>query len=191
MLTRMRKRLSYANVMASAAVFIALGGVGYAAAAKNSVISTSIKNGQVKNLDLANNAVTAAKIRDGNVGSADIADASVARSDLAAGVAGLRAYGLISGADGSASLAKGIVSVNKPAANVFCVAFDPSLGIGETSLIVPIQNTLNTPGGELGTTRFEVRFDSPPTFCAAGAATVIVYDSAFGPRTNSFFLLVP
>lgn len=52
------ERLSYANLMATAAVFIALGGGAYAAAlANNSVKSKHIADGQVKTPDLANGAV--------------------------------------------------------------------------------------------------------------------------------------
>ncbi len=58
--------LSYANVVATIALFVALGGSGYAAVtlSKNSVTSSSIKNGQVKTADLAKNAVTSAKVKD-------------------------------------------------------------------------------------------------------------------------------
>jgi hypothetical protein len=59
--------------MATIAVFVALGGSGYAAVrlSKNSVTSTSIKNGQVKAADLARNAVTTGKVKDGSLLSAD------------------------------------------------------------------------------------------------------------------------
>jgi hypothetical protein len=52
--------------MATIALFVALGGTSVAAVhlAKNSVTSTAIKNGQVKNRDLANNAVTSSKVKD-------------------------------------------------------------------------------------------------------------------------------
>ncbi|HET9103668.1 MAG TPA: collagen-like protein [Solirubrobacteraceae bacterium] len=65
-MARFASRLSYANVVATIALFVALGGTGYAAVrlAKNSVTSASIKNGQVKTVDLANNAVTSAKVKD-------------------------------------------------------------------------------------------------------------------------------
>lgn len=60
----------------------------YAAVAKNSVVSRSIKNGQVKTVDLADGAVASAKLRDGAVGSAKIADGSVAGADLGANAVG-------------------------------------------------------------------------------------------------------
>jgi len=62
--SRIRKQLTYANLMATVAVFIALGGAGYAASKlpKNSVGSRQIKVG----------AVTAAKIKQGAIGRAQI-----------------------------------------------------------------------------------------------------------------------
>lgn len=95
MLSKLRAHLSYANVMASIAVFIALGGGAYAAvtAPKNSVVSRSIKDGQVKRVDLAPkavtnsrigpNAVTTSKILDGSVTTSKIGDAQVTLSKLA------------------------------------------------------------------------------------------------------------
>jgi hypothetical protein len=88
-LNRLRKRLSYANIIASLALFIALGGVSYAAtASKNSVKSSSIKDGQVKAADLAKNAVTSVKIKDGNVLGADLGNNSVSTTKIANGTIG-------------------------------------------------------------------------------------------------------
>jgi hypothetical protein len=63
MLTRIGSRLTYANVMATIGVFLALGGGAYAAAKlpKNSVGSAQIKK----------NAVTAAKVKNGSLLSGD------------------------------------------------------------------------------------------------------------------------
>lgn len=53
-MSQVRSRLTYANVMASIAVFIALGGGAYALTLdKNSVRSKHIKNGQVTSADVA------------------------------------------------------------------------------------------------------------------------------------------
>jgi hypothetical protein len=75
----MRKHLTYANVMATLAVFIALGGVAYAA---NTIGSSDIIDGQVKTADLAANAVNTSKISDGQVTEADIGQAAVATAEL-------------------------------------------------------------------------------------------------------------
>ena len=69
MLARSTRYLSYANVVASLALFVALGGSAYAAVqlSKSSVRSAHIKNGQVKGADLRKNAVTSKKIKDGSL----------------------------------------------------------------------------------------------------------------------------
>ena len=63
----MRSHLTYANVMATIAVFIALGGSSYAAVrlSKDSVRSAHIKNGEVRRGDLGRSAVDSAKVKDG------------------------------------------------------------------------------------------------------------------------------
>lgn len=67
-------RLTYANVMSTAAVFLALSGGAYAAVSlsRNSVRSAHIAPGQVKAADIARGAVTGAKVRDGSIGPADL-----------------------------------------------------------------------------------------------------------------------
>jgi hypothetical protein len=61
------RRLTYANVIATLALFVVLGGAGYAASQlkKNSVKSKQIKNGAVATEDLADGAVTTAKLGSG------------------------------------------------------------------------------------------------------------------------------
>ena len=54
----------YANVTATMALVVALGGSAYAA---NTIRSRDIKNGEVKRVDLANGAVTSGKVRNGTL----------------------------------------------------------------------------------------------------------------------------
>lgn len=90
MLNRLRKRLNYANIVATAALFMGLGGVGYAAtASKNSVRSSSIVDRQVKNQDIALNAITTGRIRNGNVTNADLATNAVSSVKIANGTIGV------------------------------------------------------------------------------------------------------
>lgn len=90
MLNRLRNRLNYANIVATIALFMGLGGVGYAAtASKNSVRSTSIVDRQVKNQDIALNAITTGRIRNGNVGNADLATNAVSSVKIANGTIGV------------------------------------------------------------------------------------------------------
>ena len=64
---RIRGKLSFANVMSMTAVMIALGGTSYAAIKlpNNSVGSSQIKTGAVKNSDLGSSSVTSAKVKNG------------------------------------------------------------------------------------------------------------------------------
>src|SRR3954470_1599348 len=66
-MTRLREQLSYANVMATLAVFIALGGSSYAA------------------FRLPRNSVGAAQIRAGAVRSSEVKNGSLRSADLSAG----------------------------------------------------------------------------------------------------------
>jgi hypothetical protein len=71
---QIRKRLTYANVMSSIAVFLVLGGATAIAAglAKNSVGSKQLKKGAVTTAKIKKNAVTTAKIKNKAVTGAKI-----------------------------------------------------------------------------------------------------------------------
>lgn len=72
---RISKKLTYANVTATLALFLALGGVTWAATKlpANSVGSAQIIKGSVKASDIAKNAVTSAKVKNGSLLGADFA----------------------------------------------------------------------------------------------------------------------
>ena len=74
MLWRIRRHATYANVMATIALFAALGGTSYAAVklSKNSVKSAHIKNGQVRGPDLATGAVGSRQVVDGSIGVSEL-----------------------------------------------------------------------------------------------------------------------
>lgn len=97
-----RFRPSPAMVVALIALFVALGGGAYAGVTLNSIHSQQIKNGQVKNVDLANNAVNSAKIRRGGVTD----------SDLAPGISGSK----ITGKVGAAGVADSATTAGSAAA---------------------------------------------------------------------------
>jgi trimeric autotransporter adhesin len=75
----LRGKLTYANVVATVALIVAVAGIPTAVAVttakvkKNSITSKQIKDGAIKASDLANSAVTAAKIADGNVSAPKLA----------------------------------------------------------------------------------------------------------------------
>jgi hypothetical protein len=79
------KRLTYANVMSSIAVFLVLGGGAAFAVSKlpkKSVGTQQLKTGSVTAAKLKKNAVTKAKIKDGAVDGSKIADGSVTGTEI-------------------------------------------------------------------------------------------------------------
>jgi hypothetical protein len=97
---RVRKRLSYANVTATVALFVALGGAAYAGSkiatsdiksgavtskklAKNAVRTKHIATKAVTEPKIANNAVSDRTIRNNAVGQTEIAAAAVGTGELA------------------------------------------------------------------------------------------------------------
>lgn len=79
MLKRIRTKLSYANVMATIAVFMVLTGIGFAVAAlpKKSVGKRQLKNGAVTSKKIRKDAVIASKIKTGAVGRSEIASGAI------------------------------------------------------------------------------------------------------------------
>jgi hypothetical protein len=77
--TKLRGRLTYANVMATVAVFIALGGASYAATQlpKNSVGAKQLRKNAVTTAKIKNGAVTAKKVKDGSLTGNVLADGTI------------------------------------------------------------------------------------------------------------------
>jgi hypothetical protein len=91
-----RKRLTYANVMSTIAVFLVVAGgsalaanqlgkntVGAKQLKKEAVTSAKVKNGAISGGKLANGAVNGSKLAAGAVGASNLAPASVGASSLA------------------------------------------------------------------------------------------------------------
>jgi hypothetical protein len=88
MLATLRSRLTYANVMATVAVFIALGGSSYAAlrVTSKNVPKDALTGADIKNLtgkDVRNNTLTGADVR--NLTSADVANGRLLAEDFGPG----------------------------------------------------------------------------------------------------------
>ena len=81
----MRARITYANVMTTIAIFLALGGAAAFAAqhlAKKSVGTKKLKANAVTTAKIKKAAVTKAKIKDGAIDGAKIADGSVTGAEI-------------------------------------------------------------------------------------------------------------
>jgi hypothetical protein len=93
-MTKVRKRLTFANVVACLALFVALGGASYAATAlpKNSVGSKQLKKNAVTTLKIKDGAVTGTKINLSTLGTVPLAthatSADTAKTAAPSGSAG-------------------------------------------------------------------------------------------------------
>jgi hypothetical protein len=78
--TRLRKRLTFANLTSTLALFVALGGTSYAAI---SVGSAEIRTGAVGPSEIRTNAVGKSEARTGAIGKSEIRSRAVGRSEIA------------------------------------------------------------------------------------------------------------
>ena len=140
-----RSRVSYANVTASLALFVALGGTAAAAMTlpRDSVGSTQIRTNAVRASEIAKDAVQSRGIAKDAVGSSEIEDNDIRLADISAG-----ARSSLQGAQGPAGPRgtpgqTGPQGPAGPTAAAVGDAFDPPAGPdetmfrGETSLITP------------------------------------------------------
>lgn len=90
MLARFRPHITYANVMATVAVFLALGGGAYAVTSlpKNSVGTKQIKKHAVTSPKLAKSAVKGANLANGAVTGSKVASQSLTGHEIKAGTLG-------------------------------------------------------------------------------------------------------
>lgn len=86
---KIRKRLTYANVMSSIAVFLVIGGAtAFAALGKNTVGTKQLKKNAVTAAKIKNNAVTTNKIKANAVNGAKVKDGSLTGADINFGALG-------------------------------------------------------------------------------------------------------
>jgi hypothetical protein len=140
---QIRKRLTYANVMSTIAVFLVVGGASALAAtqlAKNSVGSKQLKSNAVTSAKIKKEAVTAAKIKNGAVTNTKIANEAVTTEKL--GNSSVTVGKLAEGSVGTGKLADGAVNSGKLAQNERSEAFQ----VAETSGTVgPLPNLGSAP----------------------------------------------
>jgi hypothetical protein len=101
------RHVSFSNVVALLALFVALGGTAWALA-NNSVKSRHIDNGQVKTEDLDGDAVTGGKIEAAAVKASDVGDEELTGTDVEDGA--LSGNDIADGTVNSADIADGTVS---------------------------------------------------------------------------------
>ncbi len=83
LLARLLQHLTYANVVATIALFLALGTSG--AYAVNEWTGKNIKNGTITSVDVKNGTISAADVKNGTLSGADIQDGTISRTEVAPG----------------------------------------------------------------------------------------------------------
>lgn len=187
-----RSRATYANVMATVAVFIALGGTGYAAATlpRNSVGSAQIRTGAVGATELKRSAVTSNAMRDRSIALRDLSLA--VRNSLRgatgpagpAGAAGAPAVSLFAAISSGGERVRGNATRSNHAlgSNEYRVTFDRDVSVCVYSAtLAAVQN-----GATL---------EQPPagriTVAAEGTDVLVkTYDAAGTAAPSGFHLLV-
>jgi hypothetical protein len=196
-MSRVRDRLTYANVMATVAVFIALGAGAYAAGlAKNSVKSKQIKAGAVKTGELADNAVTSTKVADGSLLGADFAAGQLPagpQGDTGAqgdpGTASAWAWvnagnecPLPPSTCATQTVSKGISAVTHPAIGTYCVTA-PGIDARTSTAAVNIDGGhTNIPLGN--TSAYLIQTTQAATLYNCGSAADFVVQTARQPSTR-------
>jgi hypothetical protein len=164
-LRRLRSKLTYANLMATIAVFMVVTGVGYAVARGFKVGTRQLRNGAVTSKKIHKNAVNASKIRSGAVG----------RSELATGAVG---SGKISNsAVITKKLANGAVTTAKVDSN--SIPFLSTLKTGQT-----LRGSFNL-GGDVTTQRDGQSFQFPLVNAPSGPAANVIDASVPNPAFTS------
>jgi hypothetical protein len=127
---RVTRHLSYANVMATIGVFIALGGASYAAVAipANSVGTNQLKKSSVAGAKIKRNAISSPKVKDGSLQRGDFANGTLLQGPQ--GIQGPKGDKGDPGAPGSQG-PKGDKG-DPGATNVRVVTVQTSLAPGET-----------------------------------------------------------
>lgn len=168
MLTRLKPHLSYANVMATVAVFLALGGGAFAAVKlqKNSVKTKIIKNGAVTEPKLAANAVSNGKVADNAITSSKIANGSVGRAKVSASGTATNTSGFNAGA-GTCTQIYSIDAPGIQVGDVVAVSFDEinpgalyaSVSDGTTGTANQLGLTICNAGGTLFINPGDLKFN--------------------------------
>jgi hypothetical protein len=129
-LRKLSRRLTYANVMSTIAVVVAVGtGGAYAA---NTIRSSDIVDDEIGSADVKDNSINTFDVH--SFLGVDIVDGTIESADLAPTARGARAYGRVS-SSGVLSRGKNVASVNRPFAGggTYCITLgggiDPATAV--------------------------------------------------------------
>ena len=197
MLAKARSSLTYANVMATLAVFVALGGTSYAVAT-GSVDSREIKNNTVRSKDVRNRSLLAKDFKRGQLRAGPTGPKGDKGDAGAPGSA--RAYGevMVNASDDYALVpghSKNVTGLTQGGGDnsAACIQLDPAID-ASTAVVVATPNAVGT-GTYL--TDGIVSVGRPPGYCGPADAppnSIEIYtedsNSPGSPSKRAFFFAV-
>jgi len=188
--------ITYANVTATLALVLALGGTSYAAAKlpKNSVSSKQIAANAVRSPDVKDGALTGADLGDGSLTGADVKDGALGAGELdPAAVTTFsrpRAWGVYShpGLGLVAAKSSGNVTVTSAVEGIKCLTPNPGSGITAADMTVIATVDLDNIGSVHGV---ETDYNSP--YCPGGVGIITTVESSGDMLllSNSFSFVIP
>ena len=140
--------MTYANLMATLAVFIALGGSSYAAL---TITGKNVRNSSLAGKDVKNSSLTGKDVKNSSLTTSDVKNRSLLAADfkagqLVAGAAGpagangkdgnagtARAYGKVSAAGVLDPAVRKNATVTKITTGIYCIKLDPSIADSTTA----------------------------------------------------------
>ena len=164
MIRRLRGRLSYANVMATIAVFVALGGTSYAALSlpRNSVGSAQLRTGAVRSIDVKNRSLhtrdfnrrtrSALRGEQGPPGPMGPAGAPAARHFAAVSASGALVRGNATSGGNAGSTGSYVVGF---AQSVSACAYSATLGTTDAASAPPGRVTVRDVEGRVGVQTYD------------------------------------
>lgn len=146
---QIRKRLTYANVMSSIAVFLVIGGgAAFAALGKNTVGSKQLKKNSVTAAKIKKNAINAAKIKASSVTTGKLANGAVSAEKILAGAVG--SDKLANGSVLASKLANGAVGAGQIGANAVGNSQTQLVKVFKGSVVPAAENEAVAPKIQLG-----------------------------------------
>ncbi len=141
------KHLSYSNVMATIAVFIALGGTSYAAVR---ITGDDVRNSSLTGADIKNRSLTGLDVKNGSLTGTDVENGSISAKELREGTLPVTRWLLLNESGDIEEQSGGFTVVSKPGVNgqpatnpnIYVDAGDSLVGKGLTATIA-IQNRLD------------------------------------------------
>ena len=188
----MRDRFTYANVMATVAVFIALGAGAWAAGLpRDSVKAKQIKAGAVRTAELADGAVNSAKVADGSLQAGDFAPGQLPQWPQ--GPAGADGTNGTDGTNGLDGTARAYATVDPTTCTPICVPTNTK-GVGQVKRGATGFYCITVPGISSQTVGAVVTTDSlttpNPEGNGIGEVRTTTLPTSFGCASDSDFLVL-